>query len=101
VFSALAGRLSFPGPHAASESAGTWSRFAEQKSREDGLTTMQLELLVPRNWSHPSKEFLAAWYARIGYRIQRRGTIDESYPTLAPLLATACDFTIFHKPLLT
>jgi GNAT superfamily N-acetyltransferase len=74
-------------------------RFAERKSREDGLTAMQLELLVPRGWSHPAKEFLAAWYTRIGYRILRTGTIDETYPALAPLLATPCDFVIYQKTL--
>jgi ribosomal protein S18 acetylase RimI-like enzyme len=74
-------------------------RFAERKSRQDGLTTMRLELLVPRNWSHPSKEFLAAWYTRIGYRILRTATIDETYPALAPLLATPCGFAIYEKDL--
>jgi hypothetical protein len=28
---------------------------------------MQLELLVPRDWRHPSKEFLKSWYGRRGY----------------------------------
>jgi ribosomal protein S18 acetylase RimI-like enzyme len=74
-------------------------RFAERHGREQGLDTMQLELLVPRNWSHPTKEFLDAWYTRIGYRITRTGTIDEAYPALAPLLATPCDFVIYHKKL--
>lgn len=37
-------------------------QFAERWSREQGLDTMQLEVLVPRKWSHPSKEFLKAWY---------------------------------------
>jgi GNAT superfamily N-acetyltransferase len=74
-------------------------RFAERYGREQGLDTMQLELLVPRNWSHPTKEFLDAWYTRIGYGITRTGTIDEAYPALAPLLATPCDFVIYHKKL--
>jgi hypothetical protein len=73
--------------------------FAERDSLETGRGTMQLELLVPRTWTHPSKEFLAGWYGRIGYTITRKGTIDESYPHLAPLLATACDFVIYHKNL--
>jgi hypothetical protein len=68
---------------------------------------MQLELLVPRGWTHPvprgwthpTKVFLAAWYTRIGYRIARKGAIDEAYPALAPLLATPCDFVIYHKRL--
>jgi GNAT superfamily N-acetyltransferase len=74
-------------------------RFAERWSREQGLGTMQLEVLVPRQWSHPSKEFLKAWYSRVGYRPVRTGQIEESYPELAPLLATPCDFVIYHKSL--
>jgi GNAT superfamily N-acetyltransferase len=74
-------------------------RFAEDLSRRRGLETMQLELLVPRDWSHPNKEFLHAWYTRIGYRRVRTGTIEESYPHLGPLLATECDFVIYEKPL--
>jgi GNAT superfamily N-acetyltransferase len=73
--------------------------FAERKCRADGLRTIQLELLVPRDWTHPTKEFLAAWYTRIGYRVARTGTIDEAYPALAPLLATPCDFVIYRKDL--
>jgi GNAT superfamily N-acetyltransferase len=74
-------------------------RFAERWSREQGLDTMQLEVLVPRQWSHPSKEFLKAWYTRLGYRPVRTGQVEESYPELAPLLATPCDFVIYHKSL--
>ena len=73
--------------------------FAEGLSRERGSTHMQLELLVPRHWKHPNKEFLHAWYTRIGYRPVRSGTIDEQYPHLAPLLATPCDFVIYRKEL--
>ena len=74
-------------------------RFAERRCREDGLGTMQLELLVPRDWTHPTKEFLDAWYTRLGYRVTRTGSIDEAYPDLAPLLATPCDFVIYRKAL--
>jgi GNAT superfamily N-acetyltransferase len=74
-------------------------RFAERRCHAEGLRTMQLELLVPRGWTHPTKEFLAAWYTRIGYRVARTGTIDEAYPDLAPLLATPCDFVIYQKDL--
>jgi GNAT superfamily N-acetyltransferase len=73
--------------------------FAEELSRQWGLAVMQLELLVPRGWTHPTKEFLHAWYTRIGYRPVRSGTIDEQHPQLAPLLATPCDFVIYHKDL--
>jgi ribosomal protein S18 acetylase RimI-like enzyme len=74
-------------------------RFAERKSTAEGVRSMQLELLVPRDWTHPTKVFLAAWYTRIGYRVARRGAIDEAYPALAPLLAIPCDLVIYHKRL--
>ena len=73
--------------------------FAERWSRHRGIDTMQLELLVPRYWRHPSKDFLAAWYARIGYRPVRSGQMDEHYPDLATYLATPCDFVVYHKSL--
>jgi ribosomal protein S18 acetylase RimI-like enzyme len=74
-------------------------RFAEDVCRRDGLATMQLEILVPRGWTHPSKEFLVSWYTRIGYRQVRTGALEDNYPALAPLLATPCDFAIYHKDL--
>jgi GNAT superfamily N-acetyltransferase len=73
--------------------------FAEQRTRERGRRAMQLELLVPRAWEHPSKEFLKAWYGRIGYRLIRTGSLEDSYPQLAPLLATGCDLLGYEKPL--
>jgi GNAT superfamily N-acetyltransferase len=72
-------------------------RFAEDRSRGAGFATMRLELLVPREWAHPSKEFLAAWYTRMGYRSFRRRTVEESYPELARWLATPCDFVTYEK----
>jgi ribosomal protein S18 acetylase RimI-like enzyme len=74
-------------------------RFAERKSSAEGVRSMQLELLVPRGWTHPTKLFLAAWYTRIGYRVARTGAIEEAYPALAPLLATPCDLVLYHKRL--
>jgi GNAT superfamily N-acetyltransferase len=71
----------------------------ERRSRDRGLDAVQLELLVPRGWSHPSKEFLEQWYGRRGYRLVRTTTVDGSYPHLAPLLATPCDLQIHRKAL--
>jgi GNAT superfamily N-acetyltransferase len=73
--------------------------FAEERSRERGLRAMRLELLLPRTWRHPSKEFLKSWYGRRGYRLVRTGTMDDAYPHLAPLLATECDLAVYEKPL--
>ena len=74
-------------------------RFAENSARARECDTMQLEVLVPRDWSHPSKEFLIGWYTRIGYQRKGVGAIEESYPELAPLLATPCDYVIYQKRL--
>jgi ribosomal protein S18 acetylase RimI-like enzyme len=74
-------------------------RFAERGSQKKGFEIMQLELLVPREWSHPSKVFLTDWYTRIGYEVSRTGSVDEYYPELAPRLATVCDFFVYHKAL--
>jgi hypothetical protein len=52
---------------------------------------------VPREWSHPSKEFLRELHERRGYRLVRTGRLDDDYPHRAPLLATACDLEIHEK----
>lgn len=73
--------------------------FAEALAAARGARTMQLELLVPTTWTHPSKEFLRGWYERIGYRVVRTGHLAELYPDLAPLLATECDLLVLRKRL--
>lgn len=72
-------------------------RFAEQRGRDMGCGTMQLELLVPLDWKHPSKEIVAQWYARMGYRVASTGSLGERYPDLSALLATACQFIIYRQ----
>lgn len=74
-------------------------QHAERRAVADGCEVMRLELLVPRAWKHPSKEFLARWYERAGYRVVRVGTLDEDWPHLVPMLATPCDYLIYHKEL--
>jgi len=77
----------------------TLIEFVEQRSRDRGRLAMQLELLVPRDWSHPTKDFLHDWYGRRGYRLVRTTTLDESYPHLTPSLATPCLLEIHRKVL--
>ena len=72
---------------------------AESWARLRGCHTMRLELLTPRRWQNPSKEFLKKWYTRIGYVPQHREPLETMYPDLVPQLATECDFTVWHKPL--
>jgi GNAT superfamily N-acetyltransferase len=72
---------------------------AEIWARDMACHTMRLELLTPRNWTHPSKEFLKTWYSRIGYKPQTTEPFERRHPELAPGLATECDFTVWHKAL--
>jgi GNAT superfamily N-acetyltransferase len=73
--------------------------FAEERSRARGLRAMQLELLVPRRWQHPNKEFLKECYGRRGYRVIQTRSFDDAYPHLAPMLATECNLLVYEKPL--
>ena len=59
-------------------------RSAEELMRSRGVTTMQLELLVPKEWVHPEKDRLRAWYTRLGYRVVRSAPFEEVAAHLAP-----------------
>jgi len=72
---------------------------AEQLMRSDGVTTMQLELLVPRGWVHPAKARLRAWYTRLGYEVVRSEPVEHIAAQLASQLGTPCEFLIFCKHL--
>jgi GNAT superfamily N-acetyltransferase len=72
---------------------------AEQLASSRGMSTMQLELLVPMEWTHPEKERLRAWYSRHGYRIVRTASFEHVAAHLASQLATPCEFLVFQKPL--
>jgi GNAT superfamily N-acetyltransferase len=74
-------------------------RSAEELIRSGGLTTMQLELLVPKGWVHPEKERLRGWYTRLGYRVVRTAPFEEVAAHLAPQLAVPCEFLVFRKRL--
>lgn len=73
--------------------------FAQDEVRRRQGHTMQLEVLTPRERSHPSKEFIIGWYTRMGYQLTSVGAIEESYPHLAPHLATSCDFAVYRRSL--
>ena len=67
--------------------------------RDEGIKTLQIELLVPRDWTPASKAFMARWNERSGYVVVRKGAFDDMYPELAPRLATPCDFIVYEKTL--
>jgi GNAT superfamily N-acetyltransferase len=66
---------------------------AEDRMRARGATTMQLQVLTPRERAHPGKVRLRDWYERLGYRFAR------TEPFAAPALTTPCEFEIFLKRL--
>jgi GNAT superfamily N-acetyltransferase len=75
-------------------------RTAEDLMHQRGVTTMQLEVLIPKGWEHPSKRHLQDWYTQLGYRALRTKRFDQVAPHLEAQLATPCEFLIFHKPLI-
>ncbi|TCK26994.1 GNAT family N-acetyltransferase [Pseudonocardia endophytica] len=74
-------------------------RFAEQTARATGRTVMELELMAPRDGPHPAKDFLAAWYGRLGYRFVGQNDLATVHPGLGPRLARPCDFRRYRKDL--
>lgn len=72
---------------------------AERWARQHACHTMRLEVLTPRHWAHPSKEFVRRWYSRIGYAPRTTEPFEATHPELVPELATECDFTVWHKSL--
>jgi GNAT superfamily N-acetyltransferase len=74
-------------------------RSAEELMRSHGVTTMQLELLVPKGWVHPEKDRLRSWYTRLGYRVVRSAPFEEVAAHLASELAVPCEFLILRKGL--
>jgi ribosomal protein S18 acetylase RimI-like enzyme len=74
-------------------------RSAEELMRSRGVMTMQLELLVPKEWVHPEKDRLRGWYIRLGYRVVRSAAFEQIAAHLAPQLAVPCEILIFQKSL--
>jgi GNAT superfamily N-acetyltransferase len=72
---------------------------AEDLMRSRGVATAQLELLVPRDWVHPEKDRLRAWYERLGYTIVRLAPFEEIGVHDVAELATPCHFLVFMKRL--
>ena len=72
---------------------------AEELMRSRGMTTMQLELLVPKGSAHPNKDRLRAWYERLGYGVVRSAPFEQVAVHSVSQLATPCEFLIFQKRL--
>jgi DNA-binding MarR family transcriptional regulator len=72
---------------------------AESWGKLKKCNVMQLELLTPRSWKHPSKEFLKKWYSRLGYKPESLQRLEDYHPDLVKLLATECDYTVWKRRL--
>lgn len=69
---------------------------AENSALANNAKIMQLKLLTPKYWIHPSKEFLKNWYNKLGYIKTEVVPFDEDKVNF---LATPCDFTVYQKKL--
>jgi GNAT superfamily N-acetyltransferase len=72
--------------------------FAEDRARQRGAETVQLDLLVPLDGTHPAKEDLRAWYLRSGYAIVGSQDPEDVVPDAARL-AVPCRVLNFRKSL--
>jgi GNAT superfamily N-acetyltransferase len=66
---------------------------AEAWARERGRSRMRLQLLVPREGTHPFKTRLHDWYTRLGYAPVGRE------PAAFPGLAVPCELVSYEKAL--
>ena len=66
----------------------------------NNCVTMRLEILSPRCFRLESKEFLKAWYSRIGYVSGKTEPFEDKEPHLVDKLACDCDFTVWLKLLI-
>lgn len=74
-------------------------RFAEQRCAAAGCEVMQLEVIRPRDVELPPKQFLAPWYAAVGYRPVGTAPIDAAHPELVEMLAVPCEVDRYCKDL--
>jgi GNAT superfamily N-acetyltransferase len=72
---------------------------AEGWGRKTGHQKMRLELLTPRHWKNPSKEFLKIWYTRRGYNPSYTVPFEEEFGHRINDFATDCEFTVWLKDL--
>ena len=73
--------------------------IVENYARDNSYSIMQLELLTPRHWKNPAKEFLKGWYSRLGYVPEKIMPFEEVSPHRMEEFATDCDFTVWLKTL--
>lgn len=73
--------------------------FAENRASGAGYDTVLLEVIRPRDYALPSKEFLAQWYPSLGYRLVSTAPIESSHPELVSTLVVPCEVDLYRKSL--
>ena len=73
--------------------------LAENVCIAQGMSRIELELLVPNDFILEDKEFLREWYNRIGYKYEEKFPFESLYPSHAHLIQTSCRFEIMRKKL--
>lgn len=73
--------------------------FAERHAAQLGNGTMQLEVIRPREYSMPSKEFLDQWYTRLGYRPCGTHLPEAAHPELVSAMQVPCVVVTYRKDL--
>ncbi len=74
-------------------------QIAEQWCVSSGLSCIELELLVPREFSLKDKEMLRKWYSQIGYKLIAIEPFESLYPSHKDLIQVPCNFEIMRKSL--
>lgn len=75
-------------------------KFAEETALKMGAETMQLELLVPTQFTHKDKVFLHNWYTKIGYVKKSTHSVDYCHDGISQFLKTPCKAIVYQKPLI-
>ena len=73
---------------------------AEARAVANKCTRLQLQLLHPKDFKHPVKEFLKGWYAARGFRVIDKLDFGEHSADMARLLAGPVHFDLYEKPLM-
>ncbi len=73
---------------------------AEQWTLNQKLNSIQLQLLLPMQFTHSDKEMLKAWYGNIGYKCVREARFADFHPELIPIMKIDCVFEVWEKQLL-
>jgi hypothetical protein len=87
-------RSSRPRSSKVASSSGASSGAPRPRDADDAARGAHAAHLAP-----PEQGVLDEWYRRIGYRVAHTTRVDETYPDLAPLLATPCQFVVYEKTL--